>query len=101
MTGVDYVVDLKLWLSPRRFRLPGESRSLLYEFEEGKTLIGAHAVTVDERDFAPGTSRTGVVLSPRADVDEVYAVAVGDRFKVWCGGDVGEGVVTDVRPRST
>lgn len=101
MSGVEYVVDLKLWSSDRRFKCPGDGcRSLLYDFEGAKTLIGAHAVTADGRDLAPGTAHQGVVLAPWAEIPDVYEVAAGVRFTVWYGGDVGEGTVTAVRPRS-
>jgi hypothetical protein len=101
MTGVEYVVDLQLWPSDRRFRLPGGgSRSLLYRFSEPAILIGAQAVTADGRDLAPGTNHQGVVLAPWAEVPEVYEVAAGSRFSVWYGGDVGEGIVTAVRSTS-
>jgi hypothetical protein len=100
MSGVEYVVDLELWSSDRRFKCPGDGcRSLLYRFEGAQALIGAHAVTADGRDLAPGSSHHGVVLTPWAEIPEVYEVAAGVRFTVWYGGDVGEGTVTAVRPR--
>ena len=60
MTGVEYVVDLELWPSDRRFRCPGGGcRSLLYRFDGGEMLIGAHAVTADGSDLAPGNEPPG------------------------------------------
>ncbi len=101
MTSMEYVVDLELWPSDRQFRLPESgSRSLLYRFDGGEMLIGAHAATADGSDLAPGTSHQGVVLAPWAEIPEVYEVTADARLIVWYGGDVGEGIVTTVRSTS-
>jgi len=98
MSNVEYVVDLVLWPSDRRFRCPGSGcRSFLYRFETAESMLGAHAVTADGHDLAPGTEHQGAVLAPWAEIAQVFEVAVGDRFIIWYGGDVGEGIVTAVR----